>query len=103
MIDPTAPGELDIHLIHEGRHEELWHVLGAQVREHPERGTSCRVWAANALAGQVVGEEADVDVGVGDGDADLVLNGGDRLGMDCEPAERADLGGGTAGLGWGLV
>ena len=28
---PGAPGELDIHLIHEGRHEELWKVLGAQV------------------------------------------------------------------------
>ena len=61
MIDPTAPGELDIHLIHEGRHEELWHVLGAQVREHPERGTSFRVWAPNALEVQVVGDWADWD------------------------------------------
>ena len=41
MTDPTstgptstdahAPGELDLHLIGEGRHEELWTVLGAQV------------------------------------------------------------------------
>ena len=27
--DPRQPGELDIHLINEGRHEELWKVLGA--------------------------------------------------------------------------
>ncbi|MFT2568486.1 hypothetical protein ACMWP8_28920, partial [Escherichia coli] len=26
-------GELDLHLISEGRHEELWRVLGAHVRE----------------------------------------------------------------------
>ena len=39
----NAPGELDLHLIGEGRHEELWKVLGAQVdrRRHvvPRLGT----------------------------------------------------------------
>ena len=39
-------------------------------------------------AAKVVGEEPDIDVGDGDGDADLVLDAGDRLGMDCETAER---------------
>ena len=37
MIEKTdlhAPGELDLHLIGEGRHEELWTVLGAQVDRH---------------------------------------------------------------------
>ena len=35
---PTL-GELDLHLIGEGRHEQLWDVLGAHVRtlRHPER------------------------------------------------------------------
>ena len=31
--DTHAPGELDLHLIGEGRHEELWTVLGAQVTD----------------------------------------------------------------------
>ena len=30
--DTYAPGELDLHLIGEGRHEELWTVLGAHTR-----------------------------------------------------------------------
>ncbi len=47
-----APGELDIHLIHEGRHEELWTVLGAHVESS---GTSFRVWAPSALEVQVAG------------------------------------------------
>ena len=35
---PTL-GELDLHLIGEGRHEQLWDVLGAHVRSYddPER------------------------------------------------------------------
>ena len=53
-----APGELDLHLIHEGRHEELWTVLGAQV---VEGGTSFRVWAPHALEIQVAGEWAGWD------------------------------------------
>ncbi|MET0766938.1 MAG: 1,4-alpha-glucan branching protein GlgB [Aeromicrobium sp.] len=57
---PTI-GELDLHLIREGRHERLWEVLGAHVRsydgpEGPVEGTSFAVWAPNALAVQVVGD-----------------------------------------------
>ena len=53
-----APGELDLHLIGEGRHEELWNVLGAQVGGD---GTSFRVWAPNAMEVQVAGEWAGWD------------------------------------------
>ena len=57
---PTI-GELDLHLIGEGRHEELWHVLGAHHREHwgvgsGVRGTAFSVWAPRARAVRVVGE-----------------------------------------------
>ncbi|MFH5824059.1 1,4-alpha-glucan branching protein GlgB [Georgenia sp. AZ-5] len=57
---PTV-GELDQHLISEGRHEELWKVLGAHVRTFPSelgkvRGTSFAVWAPNARAVRVVGD-----------------------------------------------
>ncbi|MFC7458332.1 1,4-alpha-glucan branching protein GlgB [Brachybacterium sp. GCM10030267] len=52
---PTV-GELDRHLIGEGRHEELWRALGAHVRTIDEvAGTSFAVWAPNARAVQVVG------------------------------------------------
>ncbi len=54
----TGPGELDIHLINEGRHEELWEVLGA----HPgEDGTSFAVWAPNAQEVQVAASFNDWD------------------------------------------
>lgn len=50
-------GELDLHLIREGRHEQLWKVLGAHVREHDGTwGTSFAVWAPNARAVRVVGD-----------------------------------------------
>jgi 1,4-alpha-glucan branching enzyme len=81
---PTL-GEVDLHLIGEGRHEELWRVLGAHVREfssdapqpsaagaalaagaagdHPFRkefdrvtGTSFAVWAPNARGLRVIGD-----------------------------------------------
>lgn len=53
---PTI-GELDLHLIGEGRHEELWRVLGAHVREHDgSLGTAFTVWAPNARAVRVVGD-----------------------------------------------
>ncbi|CAM5791302.1 1,4-alpha-glucan branching protein GlgB [Cellulomonas persica] len=57
---PTVQ-ELDRHLIREGRHEELWTVLGAQVRTYPStlgevHGTSFAVWAPNARAVRVVGD-----------------------------------------------
>jgi 1,4-alpha-glucan branching enzyme len=50
---PTL-GDIDLHLIGEGRHEELWTALGAQVRG--EAGTSFAVWAPNARGVRVIGE-----------------------------------------------
>jgi 1,4-alpha-glucan branching enzyme len=49
---PTL-GEIDLHLIGEGRHENLWQVLGAHVRTYETpggavTGTSFAVWAPNA-------------------------------------------------------
>ncbi|AEE46896.1 1,4-alpha-glucan branching protein GlgB [Cellulomonas fimi] len=57
---PTVQ-ELDRHLIREGRHEQLWTVLGARVRTYPGvlgdvEGTSFAVWAPNAQAVRVVGD-----------------------------------------------
>ncbi|WP_298552710.1 1,4-alpha-glucan branching enzyme [Streptomyces luteogriseus] len=44
-----ALGELDLHLIREGRHEELWQALGAQPMTHEGvTGTRFTVWAPNA-------------------------------------------------------
>ncbi|WP_433677274.1 1,4-alpha-glucan branching protein GlgB [Microbacterium gorillae] len=52
---PTV-GELDLHLIGEGRHEELWRVLGAHVRTHDAvDGVAFSVWAPNARSIRVVG------------------------------------------------
>ncbi len=53
---PTL-GEVDLHLIGEGRHEQLWKVLGA----HPRRlagvsGTAFAVWAPNARGVRVIGD-----------------------------------------------
>jgi 1,4-alpha-glucan branching enzyme len=53
---PTL-GQLDLHLLAEGRHEGLWRHLGAQVRVHQGRsGTSFAVWAPSARAVRVVGD-----------------------------------------------
>ena len=57
---PTL-GEMDLHLINEGRHERLWTVLGAHVRTYdtpggPLTGTSFAVWAPNARGISVVGD-----------------------------------------------
>ncbi len=62
---PTL-GEIDLHLITEGRHEQLWTVLGAHVRHYPASrafdalgeitGTSFAVWAPNARSVRVVGD-----------------------------------------------
>ncbi|HEX5781817.1 MAG TPA: 1,4-alpha-glucan branching enzyme, partial [Solirubrobacteraceae bacterium] len=53
---PTI-GELDLHLVGEGRHEELWERLGAHVRElDGVRGTSFAVWAPAAKSVSVVGD-----------------------------------------------
>ncbi|WP_369794805.1 1,4-alpha-glucan branching protein GlgB [Cellulomonas sp. HZM] len=53
--------ELDQHLIREGRHEQLWQTLGANVQTYPGEldevhGTSFAVWAPNARAVRVVGD-----------------------------------------------
>ncbi len=56
--DDGAPGDLDIHLIHEGRHEELWTVLGSHLTAG---GVTFRVWAPNALEVQVAGDWAGWD------------------------------------------
>ncbi|MGI8664296.1 MAG: 1,4-alpha-glucan branching protein GlgB [Acidimicrobiales bacterium] len=53
---PTL-GELDVHLIGEGRHERLWEVLGAHCRVHEGvEGTAFAVWAPAARAVRVVGD-----------------------------------------------
>src|ERR1700734_600042 len=51
---PTL-GEIDLHLIGEGRHEELWRVLGAHHREKAG-GTAFAVWAPNAQGVRVIGD-----------------------------------------------
>ncbi|MFB6556135.1 1,4-alpha-glucan branching protein GlgB [Streptomyces sp. NPDC056405] len=44
-----ALGELDLHLIGEGRHEQLWQALGAHPTTHEGvTGTRFTVWAPNA-------------------------------------------------------
>jgi 1,4-alpha-glucan branching enzyme len=53
---PTL-GEIDLHLIGEGRHEELYGRLGAHVQEHRGvGGTAFAVWAPAARAVSVVGD-----------------------------------------------
>ena len=53
----TTIGELDLHLIREGRHEQLWQVLGSHVREHEGvAGTSFAVWAPHAQAVRVAAD-----------------------------------------------
>ncbi|MFF9365255.1 1,4-alpha-glucan branching protein GlgB [Streptomyces griseoluteus] len=52
-----ALGELDLHLIREGRHEELWKALGAEPMTHEGvRGTRFTVWAPNAQGVRLAGE-----------------------------------------------
>jgi len=57
---PTL-GELDLHLISEGRHEKLWDVLGSRVitlsgELGDSVGTAFALWAPNAQAVRVVGD-----------------------------------------------
>jgi len=53
---PTL-GELDLHLMGEGRHEEIYDRLGSHVRIHQgTRGTAFAVWAPAARALSVVGD-----------------------------------------------
>ncbi len=54
-------GDLDLHLIGEGRHEQLWQALGAHHVEQSDSlgdtsGVSFTVWAPNAQAVRVVGD-----------------------------------------------
>jgi 1,4-alpha-glucan branching enzyme len=49
---PTI-GELDLHLINEGRHEKLWEALGSHARDG---GVAFAVWAPNARGVRVVGD-----------------------------------------------
>ncbi|HEX9356194.1 MAG TPA: 1,4-alpha-glucan branching enzyme, partial [Streptosporangiaceae bacterium] len=50
-------GEMDLHLIGEGRHENLWHVLGAHVKHYGDvTGTAFAVWAPNARGVRVIGD-----------------------------------------------
>ena len=55
----SSLGELDLYLIAEGRHEQLWKALGAQVK-HDESGallgTAFSVWAPNAQAVSLIGD-----------------------------------------------
>src|SRR5579862_9023739 len=53
---PTI-GELDLHLIGEGRHREVYEKLGAHPREHEGvQGVAFAVWAPAARAVSVVGD-----------------------------------------------
>ena len=61
---PTL-GDIDLHLIGEGRHEQLWEVLGSRLRSFDSApgspfeaptGTSFAVWAPNARGVRVVGD-----------------------------------------------
>ncbi|MFF7012038.1 1,4-alpha-glucan branching enzyme [Streptomyces fimicarius] len=52
-----AIGELDLHLIGEGRHEELWRALGAEPMVHQGvAGTRFTLWAPNARGVRVTGD-----------------------------------------------
>jgi 1,4-alpha-glucan branching enzyme len=62
---PTL-GEIDLHLINEGRHEELWKVLGAHPRRFPGvmgtvEGTAFSVWAPNARAVRLISDAGHWD------------------------------------------
>ena len=55
----SSLGELDLYLIAEGRHEQLWKALGAQVvRDQAGTllGTAFSVWAPNARAVSLIGD-----------------------------------------------
>ncbi|WP_193610425.1 1,4-alpha-glucan branching protein GlgB [Nocardioides lijunqiniae] len=57
---PTL-GQVDLHLINEGRHEQLWNVLGARVHHYAAvggtvSGTSFAVWAPSARSVRLKGE-----------------------------------------------
>lgn len=54
-------GDLDLHLIAEGRHEQLWQALGAHLVASKDSlgdssGVSFKLWAPNAQAVRVIGD-----------------------------------------------
>ncbi|PZE73736.1 1,4-alpha-glucan branching enzyme [Curtobacterium sp. MCBD17_034] len=53
---PTL-GDVDLHLFAEGRHEQLWHLMGAHLRSiDGVEGVSFAVWAPRATAVRVIGD-----------------------------------------------
>jgi 1,4-alpha-glucan branching enzyme len=55
----SSLGELDLYLIAEGRHEQLWKALGAQVKRDESGallGTAFSVWAPNAQSVSLIGD-----------------------------------------------
>jgi len=59
---PTL-SDLDLHLVTDGRHDELWHALGARVQHYPGlgeaegvSGTAFTVWAPGAHGVRVEGD-----------------------------------------------
>jgi 1,4-alpha-glucan branching enzyme len=55
----SSLGEVDLYLIGEGRHEQLWKALGAQVKRDDSGallGTAFSVWAPNAHAVSLIGD-----------------------------------------------
>ena len=55
----SSLGELDLYLIAEGRHEQLWKALGAQVKRDDSGallGTAFSVWAPNAQSVSLIGD-----------------------------------------------
>ncbi|HEV7948967.1 MAG TPA: 1,4-alpha-glucan branching protein GlgB, partial [Glaciihabitans sp.] len=61
MDDPyrfvPSVGDVDLYLWGEGRHEQIWKVLGAHYRPHEGiEGTSFSVWAPHATAARVLGD-----------------------------------------------
>ena len=75
---PTL-GELDLHLIGEGRHEKLWKVLGAQPRGE---GVAFSVWAPSARGVQVIGDFA----GWGPYDVASVVSSAAPVGVHSSPS-----------------
>ena len=62
---PTL-GEMDLHLFSEGRHEQLWEILGAHPRtfntpDGDVHGVSFAVWAPNAKGVSLIGNFNDWD------------------------------------------
>ncbi len=56
MSRRSVLGELDLHLLGEGRHERLWERLGAHPLDPGDAGVRFAVWAPNARGVSVVGD-----------------------------------------------